>query len=92
MAAEQMRSCTLAEAVERHGKIVPLLRPATLHPAYVTADSARNPALLPIHLCFEADGECWMHSLHLTDVPGTHWKDASSPYGYGGPLSTTDPT
>jgi hypothetical protein len=28
--------------------------------------------------------------VHLTEVPGGHWRDASSPYGYGGPVSTSD--
>ncbi len=30
-----------------------------------------------------------MHGVHMTHIPGTHWRDASSPYGYGGPLATS---
>ncbi|HKB55654.1 MAG TPA: GNAT family N-acetyltransferase, partial [Ramlibacter sp.] len=33
---------------------------------------------------------CWLHGVHVTDVPGTAMKDASSPYGYGGPLCSSD--
>jgi hypothetical protein len=89
MGAEQMQSLTLAQAVARQERMAVPLRPATLHPRYVSADAVRNPMLQPIYLCFEAEGECWMHSLHLTDIPGTSRRDASSPYGYGGPLSST---
>jgi hypothetical protein len=65
------------------------LRPATLHPYYVASDAARNPALQPAYLSFESQGDCWMHALHLTEVPGTALKDGSSPFGYGGPLSSS---
>ncbi|MGZ5179943.1 MAG: hypothetical protein ACXWC2_05670 [Ramlibacter sp.] len=67
-------------------------RPATLHPRYVAADARRDPALTPVFLCVEAGAERWLHALHTTAVPGTDWRDASSPYGYGGPVSTTDAT
>lgn len=90
MGPERMQSLTLAQAAQRHERMQAALRPATLHPDYVAADAARNAVLQPLHLCYEMQGECWMHSLHLTDVPGTGLKDASSPYGYGGPLSSTD--
>jgi hypothetical protein len=60
-----------------------------LHPAYVDADARRRAGLRPTYLCYESHGERWMHFLHVTEVPGTDWRDASSPYGYGGPLSTT---
>jgi len=65
-------------------------RPATLHPRYVAADARRDPALTPLFLCVEAGGDRWLHALHTTVVPGTGWCDASSPYGYGGPIATTD--
>jgi UDP-N-acetylbacillosamine alanyltransferase len=90
MAAEEMQSLTLGQAVARHERMEATLRPATLHPRYVAADAARNPMLRPLYLTFEAGGECWMHSLHVTDVPGTGLRDASSPYGYGGPVCSTD--
>jgi hypothetical protein len=90
MAIERMRALAYDEAVAQYEQMAVPLRPATLHPAYVVADVARNPLLQPHFLCYEEGGECWLHGLHRTDVPGTTLKDASSPYGYGGPLCTTD--
>jgi hypothetical protein len=65
-------------------------RPATLHPRYVAADALRDAALTPLYLSIESGGEHWLHGLHTTAIPGTPWRDASSPYGYGGPVSTSD--
>lgn len=90
MGAERMRVLAFDEAVARYERMPVPLRPATLHPAYVMADAARNPLLQPLFLAYEAGGECWLHSLHRTDVPGLPLRDASSPYGYGGPLCSTD--
>jgi len=89
VAADSMRALLFGEAVQRHEQFRLALRPATLHPAYVAADATRDSRLQPAYLAYESQGECWMHSVHLTEVPGTDVKDASSPYGYGGPLSTT---
>ena len=89
MAAESMRALTYGEAVQRHERFELALRPATLHPGYVASDASRDARLLPTFLAYESQGECWMHSVHLTQVPGAVVKDASSPYGYGGPLAST---
>jgi hypothetical protein len=86
----EMRSLTLPEAVAWHERMTLPLCPATLHPQYVASDATRNPALQPTYLSFEWQGELWMHALHLTQIADTEFKDGSSPYGYGGPLSTTD--
>ena len=91
--AGDIRSLTLAQAAARHDRMALPLRPATLHPQYVASDATRDRLLHPTYLSFEAQGECWMHALHLTQVPGTQFQDGSSPYGYGGPLSSSsDPT
>lgn len=90
MGAERIRVLAFDEAVARYERMPVALRPATLHPAYVVADAARNPLLHPLFLAYEVGGECWLHSLHRTDVPGLPLRDASSPYGYGGPLCSTD--
>jgi hypothetical protein len=90
MGGEPIRVLAFDEAVALYEKMPVPLRPATLHPAYVVADAARNPLLQPLFLAYEAGGECWLHSLHRTDVPGLSLRDASSPYGYGGPLCSTD--
>lgn len=85
-----MEALTLEEASALFQQLPLAIRPATLHPAYVHADARRNSMLRPVHLVFQDGGRCWMHSLHITEVPGTPWRDASSPYGYGGPLCTTE--
>jgi hypothetical protein len=91
MGAERMRALSVDEAAAQYERMPIALRPATLHPAYVIADAARNPLLQPLFLSYEEAGECWLHSLHRTDVPGmTLLRDASSPYGYGGPVCSTD--
>jgi hypothetical protein len=88
--AEALRALDLREAVDMHGALGKPLAPATLHPAYVAADASRNAALEPVYLAFEKHGERWLHSLHVARIAGTDLRDASSPYGYGGPLSSTD--
>jgi len=90
MGTETMRLLTLEQAVRRYEQIALPLRPATLHPGYVAADAERNPLLQPAYLSYEDQGECWLNCFHLTDVPDTQWKDASSPYGYAGPLCSSD--
>jgi hypothetical protein len=90
MSAEKMRALSLGEAVAQYEQMPGALLPATLHPAYVSADAIRNPLLQPLFLSYQADGECWLHSLHSTEVPGMPLRDASSPYGYGGPSCSTD--
>jgi hypothetical protein len=85
-----MQVLTLSQAVACYQQLALKCQPATLHPAYVQADAARNPALMPTFLLFQQGRENWLHALHLAAVPGTAYHDASSPYGYGGPLSTTD--
>jgi hypothetical protein len=90
MAEGAIQSLSLEEAVQRFESLAVAVRPATVHPRYVAADAARNPSLQPVYLCCESGGERWMHALHLTEIAGTQWRDASSPYGYGGPVCTTD--
>jgi hypothetical protein len=90
MGAEMMRALGYGDAVAQYERMPLPFRPATLHPAYVVADAARRPLLQPLFLSYEAGGECWLHSLHRTDVPDMPLRDASSPYGYGGPLCSTD--
>ena len=53
--------------------------PATRHPAYVQADAVRLPGLEPLCLLYECAGERWLHCLHSMRIPGTRWRDATSP-------------
>lgn len=90
MRLEPMRRLTLSEAADLHGRVAGTRVPGTLHPSYVEADACRDPRLEPLHLGYQSSGRVWMHSLHQSTIPGTGWKDASSPYGYGGPVANTD--
>jgi hypothetical protein len=85
-----IRRVAVDEAVRIAAAMPGGLFPATLDPRYVVADAAREPSLLePVFVCFEQTGERWLHGMHVTRVPGTRWCDASSPYGYGGPVAST---
>lgn len=84
-----MESLTLLEAASIHEKIRFELNPGTLSPLYVAADASREQGLAPTYLCYRSQGEVWMHSFHISDIPGVEWRDAGSPYGYGGPISSS---
>ena len=62
------------------------LQPPTLSPAYVVADSLRDPHLRPVFLAWQRDSGFLMHALHESEVPGTPHVDWQSAYGYGGPI------
>ncbi|MGS0765133.1 GNAT family N-acetyltransferase [Syntrophomonas curvata] len=61
-----------------------------LHPDYVMADAKRNDFLTPVFFVFEAGGDYYYHGFHKTPVEGTELFDIQSPYGYGGPIASTD--
>ncbi|MEU4162799.1 GNAT family N-acetyltransferase [Actinoplanes sp. NPDC026670] len=58
-------------------------------PDYVVLD-ARLYGGVPAAFHFEQDGRRLLIPLILRDIPGTGLKDAISPYGYPGPVGTTD--
>lgn len=78
-----------AEAEALQAAMPQPLLPATLQPGYVQADARRVPGLEPAFLACREGGDTWLHAVHLGEVPGTSWRDASSPYGYGGPLCSS---
>lgn len=88
--ADAIERLDLAAAIALHEALPPERRPATLHPHYVQADARRNPILEPLFLAYRSQGETWLQGLHRTQVADTGWWDASAPYGYGGPLSTSE--
>ncbi len=90
MAAEGIGRLTLQEALALHARLRAPLQPATVHPAYVEADARRDARLQPAWIAYRSAGEFWLHGLHLVDVSGTDRRDASSPYGYGGPVASSD--
>ena len=90
MGVDDLQVLTLAQAIAQYEEMDLPTRPATLHPGYVAADASRDPKLAPAYLLYESRGQRWLHSLHLTSIADTGMRDGSSPYGYGGPLSTSD--
>lgn len=66
------------------------LRIATLSPEYVFADASRSTDLEPIFLSYRESESFWLQGLHRSHVPGAALFDLQSPYGYGGPLGSTD--
>lgn len=90
MGVDDLQVLTLAQAIAQYEAMDLPARPATLHPGYVAADASRDPRLAPAYLMYRSQGQCWLHSLRLGSIADTGMRDGSSPYGYGGPLSTSD--
>ncbi len=81
---------TLEEAVALYERFSSALHAGTLHPRYVQADALRDATAKPCFWRYEEGGERYLHSFHLSPIQGTGWNDIQSPYGYGGPVATTD--
>ncbi len=81
------------EAQARFERLPPALRIASLSPAFAAADTRRDPKLRCVHAVLEGGQAEWIHSVHLLPLAGQAdaW-GATSPYGYGGPLTpATEP-
>lgn len=65
------------------------LQVASLHPKTVSASSIVNSKLQPLYWCYEDGNEKYIYSFHMTVDEAYGVTDIQSPYGYGGPLSTT---
>lgn len=62
------------------------------HPEYVQIDAQRDKTLQPTYFAYEEKECIYYHAFHVAPVPDTDFFDVQSPYGYGGPISTsTDP-
>lgn len=66
------------------------LQAPSLHPAYVQADTSRASDLAPVFFVYEHGGEFLYHAFHMAAVPGSPYQDIQSPYGYGGPVATSE--
>jgi hypothetical protein len=80
---------SLEEARTCYATLPDSIRLATLSPDYLVADAKRDCTHHPTFLRFKNYGELFFHGFHQTQVPQTPFFDIQSPYGYGGPLSTT---
>ena len=81
---------TYNAAVEAYARLAGVVRAPAFHPYYVRMDAKRDDALEPQYFWYEEGGECYYHAFHRAQVPGSTYVDHQSPYGYGGPLSTSD--
>jgi hypothetical protein len=61
----------------------------SLHPYYIVVDSERDNTLKPVFFFFKDGNNIYYHGFHLGSIPNSSWKDIQSPYGYGGPISST---
>lgn len=59
-------------------------------PDYVVIDAKREKGLEPTFFVYEANGEIYYHSFHISSIPDSVYYDVQTPYGYGGPISTTE--
>ncbi len=76
------------------------LRAPGLHPHFVCIDAAREPDLQPTFFVFKQGDDFYYHGFHLAALPvgdlavealtGEVLYDVQSPFGYGGPVATTD--
>ena len=58
-------------------------------PDYVMLDSTRDRSLEPTFFYYEEQGSIYYHAFHVAPVPDTPYYDIQTPYGYGGPISTS---
>lgn len=80
-----------SEAQARFEGLPSVLRIASLSPAFAAADARRDPTIRCVHAILQGDDHEWLHSVHLRPLGGLtretgEW-GATSPYGYGGPLT-----
>jgi len=80
---------SIEEAVDLYERMPPFLKAGSIHPAYVKADAARDEKLNAVFWMHQEEENIYLHGFHTAIITNTEWQDAQSPYGYGGPLATT---
>lgn len=66
------------------------IRFPSYHPEYIVADAHRKSEIVPEFFVYTEGEHVYYHAFHTSAISGTDYIDIQSPYGYGGPLSTTD--
>jgi hypothetical protein len=84
MNVEYEVALTFYERLEDREKI------PSLHPYYVQADAKRDPSLVPTFFVFEEGREFFYHGFLLGKIESTDFYDIQSPYGYGGPIASSE--
>jgi len=80
---------SVEEATKFYLTLPSALRLPSYHPLYIVADACRDKSIEPHFFTFERNGDRYYHGLHVAPVLGTRYLDIQSPYGYGGPISST---
>lgn len=78
------------EAVEVYDNFPDTIKAPTLHPSYILADATRDKDLKPVFFVYNEGPALYYHGFHMAPIEGANLKDIQSPYGYGGPLSSSD--
>jgi len=81
---------SLVDAMNIFRAMPAALQLSSLSPLMVQLDAQRNAGSRPVYWCFRDGDRCILHSFQLGDNPDLRVRDIQSPYGYGGPLSSTD--
>lgn len=81
---------SLEQAQHVFSQLPPFLQAPEHNPHYIEADALRKEELQPTYFLFEEQGQHYYHSFHMAPIPGTAFFDIQSPYGYGGPIATTE--
>lgn len=81
---------TYNQAIDSFTRLPKEKQLASLHPYYVATDALRDRELKPTYWLYENQGEFYYHGFHLAAVPDTGYYDIQSPYGYGGPVASTE--
>lgn len=76
-------------AVSIFEKLPPHTKTPSYHPYYIKMDALRDKNLIPVFFIVEQHGDVFYHGLHVKKLEGERFS-LLSPYGYGGPLASTD--
>lgn len=80
---------TYKQATTLFNEIDPKLKIPSQHPTYLQIDCKREKEAVPTYFVYEESGYLYYHAFHVTPVFETAFYDIQSPYGYGGPVSTS---
>lgn len=82
--------CNGHQAQEIYDRLPTFLRAPEHSPEYIIADATRDNSLRPTFFVFQENEQVYYHAFHVSPIAETNFFDIQSPYGYGGPISTTN--
>lgn len=81
---------TVDTAIEYYYRLPDRLRFPSYHPHYIIADAHRDNDIQTVFFIYTEGSDFYYHAFHISTVKGTDYIDIQSPYGYGGPIATTE--